>query len=258
MTIATTGDALYQAIVDEPEDDDLRLIYADWLQDRDDDDRRDAALAEFIRLQCRLARPYEECACEATATDEDPLCPACLASFAEQDAMLLRENELLRYNASYWIDTTLPNALLPGFGRWTMRGRRLRSHHSVCQELEFNRGFVGTVSLSANDWAQHRVELVRRLPLECVKLPGRVPLHTPHARTPCLRGRYSWRVYAPVADYAVGSEFSHFLPVDLLAESAQALQLVDGIWSAHDSIIDARKWLSTMLLTRARALRDAT
>src|SRR5262245_32308897 len=41
---------LLGAIRDQPEDDTLRLAYADWLDEHDDPDR-----AEFIRVQCRLA-----------------------------------------------------------------------------------------------------------------------------------------------------------------------------------------------------------
>jgi uncharacterized protein (TIGR02996 family) len=44
-------EALLRAIFDAPEDDAPRLIYADWLEERGDADR-----AEFIRVQCELAR----------------------------------------------------------------------------------------------------------------------------------------------------------------------------------------------------------
>ena len=46
----TTEDALFRAILDNPDDDDVRLIYADWL-----DDQGDSARAEFIRVQIELA-----------------------------------------------------------------------------------------------------------------------------------------------------------------------------------------------------------
>jgi uncharacterized protein (TIGR02996 family) len=61
MTIA---EGLLRDIVEHPDDDAPRLIYADWLDEHDD-----AARAEFIRTQCRLAvwhgvwvggRPLEE------------------------------------------------------------------------------------------------------------------------------------------------------------------------------------------------------
>jgi uncharacterized protein (TIGR02996 family) len=43
--------ALYAAVVASPDDDLPRLVYADWLEEHGDADR-----AEFIRVQCRLAR----------------------------------------------------------------------------------------------------------------------------------------------------------------------------------------------------------
>ncbi len=50
MTIAHDG--FHRAIIESPEDDAPRLIYADWL-----DDHGDPARAEFIRLQIELASP---------------------------------------------------------------------------------------------------------------------------------------------------------------------------------------------------------
>jgi uncharacterized protein (TIGR02996 family) len=44
-------DGLLQAILDDPYDDDVRLVYADWLEDHDQAER-----AGFIRLQIELAR----------------------------------------------------------------------------------------------------------------------------------------------------------------------------------------------------------
>src|SRR5947208_13340491 len=45
------GEAILQAVIERPEDDAPRLVYADWLEDHGDPDR-----AEFIRVQCELAR----------------------------------------------------------------------------------------------------------------------------------------------------------------------------------------------------------
>jgi uncharacterized protein (TIGR02996 family) len=44
-----TDEAFLRAILDDPDDDAPRLVYADWLEERDD------PRGEFIRLQCRLA-----------------------------------------------------------------------------------------------------------------------------------------------------------------------------------------------------------
>jgi uncharacterized protein (TIGR02996 family) len=47
-------DAFLQAIREEPDDDTVRLIFADWLEERGD------PRSEFIRLQCALAGMAEE------------------------------------------------------------------------------------------------------------------------------------------------------------------------------------------------------
>jgi uncharacterized protein (TIGR02996 family) len=49
-----TDDALLRAVLADPDDDAPRLIYADWLDEHGDCDR-----AEFIRIQCELARMNE-------------------------------------------------------------------------------------------------------------------------------------------------------------------------------------------------------
>src|SRR5438477_6022666 len=46
----STGTSLERAVVEAPDDDAVRLVYADWLDDNGDPDS-----AEFIRLQVRLA-----------------------------------------------------------------------------------------------------------------------------------------------------------------------------------------------------------
>jgi len=51
MFDASTDAAFLRSIIDEPDDDAPRLIYADWLDEQGDADR-----AEFIRLQVRLYR----------------------------------------------------------------------------------------------------------------------------------------------------------------------------------------------------------
>jgi uncharacterized protein (TIGR02996 family) len=48
------NDAFLQAILDAPDDDTPRLVYADWLDEHGDPER-----AEFIRVQCELARLRE-------------------------------------------------------------------------------------------------------------------------------------------------------------------------------------------------------
>jgi uncharacterized protein (TIGR02996 family) len=51
----TPEDAFMAAIIESPEDDGPRLVYADWLEDHGQPER-----AEFIRLQCELASMSED------------------------------------------------------------------------------------------------------------------------------------------------------------------------------------------------------
>jgi uncharacterized protein (TIGR02996 family) len=68
-----TREAFLRAVVEQPDDDVLRLVYADWL-----DDQGDAERAEFIRLQVELARlPEGDAARAAKERREDELLLAC-------------------------------------------------------------------------------------------------------------------------------------------------------------------------------------
>jgi uncharacterized protein (TIGR02996 family) len=62
----STEDALLKAIAAKPEDDEPRIIYADWLDANDTGDGRRHDRAEFIRIQCALARMGEDDKCRTT------------------------------------------------------------------------------------------------------------------------------------------------------------------------------------------------
>src|ERR1700719_4532281 len=65
------------AILEAPDDDLPRLVYADWL-----DEHGDPARAEFVRVQCELARPG--------------------ADDGRRTEVLGRERELLKAHAHAW------------------------------------------------------------------------------------------------------------------------------------------------------------
>jgi uncharacterized protein (TIGR02996 family) len=46
----TNDDGFLQAIREDPADDAVRLVYADWLEERDD------LRSEYLRIECRLAK----------------------------------------------------------------------------------------------------------------------------------------------------------------------------------------------------------
>src|SRR5436309_1145138 len=86
----TPDDAFLKATLANPDDDTPRLVYADWLTDRDD------PRGEFIALQCLLARTEEA----------DPRRPSLEA----------RERQLLVRHQEQWL-----GALRPLLSRWVFR-----------------------------------------------------------------------------------------------------------------------------------------
>lgn len=135
----TDEQALLQSIIDNPDDDFSRLVFADWLEENGQADR-----AEFIRVQVAIARgdgdPIKCTKCdgagiyvEAYSRDpvrnkgsargrsgytvttqrkmpfqlEDVLCDRCNASgvYIDQSRLRLRERELFIQNAHEWAGT---------------------------------------------------------------------------------------------------------------------------------------------------------
>jgi uncharacterized protein (TIGR02996 family) len=88
----TDGDALYRAILEQPDDDAPRLVWADWLEEHGGPDR-----AAFVRLQC-----------EWVATDPgDP----------RRDELWQRWLTLLEARGSGWRDELEPDARPAGYWR---------------------------------------------------------------------------------------------------------------------------------------------
>jgi uncharacterized protein (TIGR02996 family) len=143
---------LLAAIIDEPDDDTPRLVYADWLEEHGDDAR-----AEFIRIQCRLARLgvvdlrrvrqaewlYDSMETGFEAREFLRL-PHCLRRLAGDVQRLLgREEELL---AGHWKAWLGPLAELG-------------------EEWAWRRGFVEDVAVRADVLIDHADDLFRANPI---------------------------------------------------------------------------------------------
>ena len=114
--MTSDGDALFRAVCEHPTDDLPRLVYADWLEENGR-----AGRAEFIRLQCELARlPTED--------------PAAAPLLARQDA-------LLRANRTAWQEE-LPVARAPSVSPRKCR-RAGSSARDPCDEASQRRDAAG-------------------------------------------------------------------------------------------------------------------
>lgn len=125
-----TEAGLLQSVIADPDDDDMRGVYADWLEDHGDSDR-----AEFIRVQLLLARL--------------PL------RAAERAELERRERELLAAHAADWLAPVVhwlnpANALgfLPHRPRW-----------------QFRRGFLERLCLTVETFRAHGARILAAAPI---------------------------------------------------------------------------------------------
>lgn len=127
----TDNDAFLRTIIDNPRDDAPRLVYADWLEEHGDE--MSVARAEFIRVQCQLAR---------------------IPNFS----LICRESELSN---------------LLGFGhspidkRWYPQFSKSDYDYYRC---DIRRGFVESIRATFDQWNENAVALRAAAPLLEVKL----------------------------------------------------------------------------------------
>src|SRR5947209_5479870 len=106
----THDDAFLRAIIEGPDDDDLRLVYADWLDERGD------PRGEFIRVQVELARP---------SGDDGP------PGARRRGELEARERELLREHAGEWAGSLRGRAGPADFSRGFVETIRARPEEFV-------------------------------------------------------------------------------------------------------------------------------
>lgn len=179
MTCVAEGDALLRAVLADPGDDTVRLVYADWLQENGHETR-----AEFIRTQCELARTPEVTEylnigrCGRTYGSnwycEYPMgvCGACrnLGHKCNRHALEERVERLFADSIGIWgrfpkspitVDFTDPDR----FNRYNVG-----TGDNAFVALLWERGFVRSVRITAEQWVRHADELLARNPITDVTL----------------------------------------------------------------------------------------
>jgi uncharacterized protein (TIGR02996 family) len=140
-------DAFLRAILERPNDDVPRLVFADWLEDNgNESDRR---YSEFIRVQCRLA--------SGAARPEDER----------------NERDLLALHSAAWEAPLKALLGLPADATpWEYRPPNM--YGDQAPHWDFRRGFLEKLSLSTEELLTHAREVFRLAPLRHLRVTGRV------------------------------------------------------------------------------------
>jgi uncharacterized protein (TIGR02996 family) len=168
MAVDHVLERLLAAVIADPADDGPRLAYADRLEEAGGDDAR----AEFIRVQCELARldPGPEDRRRASNLLARHRKGAPVRMTARTPAtLLMREHLLLVAHEGDWSPPEFTSG--PPIRHWGWR-----------------RGFVDEVRLPCDAWLSHGPALARAAPLTRVRLTDRTPNPADGGHT----SRYYW------------------------------------------------------------------
>lgn len=218
-----------RAICEDPTDVGLRLVYADWLDERAD------PLGEFIRVQCELKEfpPDYQAAYDITIAvgpervmdmvhrmTQPTVVEGRLAKYIE---LRLRQKELLN---SHGLSKWTPDLLIQ-----YVRGRDA-----------FHRGFIEVATCSINVWLAYGPQIVTTVPIRRVEITDREPL--------AIQDRmYTW--YRMVIDGEI--VLPHWLPNRLFDPLHYVMILPGETCSmAFDSRQSAMDYLSRVCVAWAR------
>lgn len=144
---------LLKDILKNPDDDFLRLIYADWLEDNNIDANR----SEFIRIQIELSKLKKL---------------NVNYSYNHRFSYLKnRENFLLRKYGPVWYEQFAAE-IFPDIGCavWSLDGAQpygwMACHGIKCiQRSPFVRGFVGRFTTQAGEWIEYGDKILQKSPI---------------------------------------------------------------------------------------------
>lgn len=142
----TEQECLLRAILTDPDDDTVRLVYADWLQENGQEER-----GEFIRAEVEWARikAEEEPDCWAVAQGEftcfDPDCPWKVWDDARDQ--LRKRVEVLFNDIGYSLRDVHP------WLRHTIHSNTYHTRTDNC--CLYQRGFIDSLTCTSSDWLRH-------------------------------------------------------------------------------------------------------
>lgn len=191
--------AFLTAIVANPDDDTLRLVAADFLEENGEPDR-----AEFIRVQITLAKLTASRSFDWTVPPDEAL-------ELEEDALRRKEGAFLGPKSAFprvWAMEDCPELV----HRPPTHTRSPRAPARGSARVKWHRGFVERIDCAAAEWLRHGAEVRKRNPVRDVILHDcRAPARSDwHASLDALRGlRRVWLDLFPAQSH--DEEFVNWL-----------------------------------------------
>ena len=238
----TDRDALMRAILDHPDEDTPRLMFADWLQENGQPDR-----ATFVRRQCEIARLVAD---EPAGQNSMWLIGYRLAMHREQSTMAAVLDGPPCRCVLCLQDIVRELFVANGPNQLEWMGKAV---HDVCvlgtEWLDhlpwFRRGFVESVDCPADVWLQHGAAIRREQPVRRVWHPD-VPLLV---GTPLLSNE------ADVVGLSGDPTGAMFAWADVQAEAALAGLSLDEIGGAT-RVVCRLRWPGLAVELRPHAFAE--
>lgn len=172
-----------KAIREEPSEDFHRLVFADWLEENGDE--RDAAQAEFIRVQCKLAGQPSRCDCMCEYECGIGCASVIHGELRKRERALFSFNNLARWGGHEWERNCLDQddfRTVPGGVMATL----------------WRRGFVTEVRCPFVDWVNRDKKVVLTQPVEVVRPTDKRPFR------PTDQSRWYWLEEIPSLPHSIG------------------------------------------------------
>jgi uncharacterized protein (TIGR02996 family) len=182
MNIEDERAALLRGILEQPDDDTVRLVFADWLEEKGGEPER----AALIRVQVELARrghwpdAKEEIRRRVLTGQISDTAAAILLATAETcpDPLQQRERELWQLACNrQWFDVGMP----PGSPAWASStpGQIVWYHPNRECALVVQRGFVAEVKCEAAGWIICADSIIAKQPVTRAKWATLPTAHVP-------------------------------------------------------------------------------
>ncbi len=234
----TTGESLLRAILEDPYDDDVRLVYSDWLEENGQQDR-----AEFIRVELQVDKLRSQCLCGRCVKEgsgRQHHNGKCVLDMHENKPLKMRQIQLSGLGFSWWI---LPEHFPETISQWSWQWRR---------------GFTFRIHLPCEEFLNHAKELFSLHPITEVRLIDKNPLvaiqhHFEGPKRGTEERIYYWRAFRPIRKKEIPNS-SYNIPAEIVQIEKSRYAKGVGRSPVFFTLLEAEKWLSQQCVNYGRGL----